>query len=55
MQSIDDKKTGRQCASCGGKLIVLVEIPDRDRYERSHRLTRYFRCNNCAQIKIVEE
>lgn len=44
-----------QCASCGGKLRLLAEIPPRDdRHPPAAPRTAYLRCERCAQIKIVE-
>jgi len=44
-----------QCAACGGKLVLLAEIPPRDNaHPNDAPRTAYFRCERCAQIKIVE-
>lgn len=43
------------CAACGGKLRLLAEIPPRDdAHPHDGRRIAYFRCERCAQIKIVE-
>ncbi len=45
-----------KCSACGGKLALLVEIPPRGNpYEQDHPRTRYFRCDGCAQIQVVDE
>lgn len=46
---------GPRCAVCGGELSVLVEVPTRGLpHEQDYPSTRYFRCNQCAQIQIVD-
>lgn len=55
MDTRDDPARATDCAACGGTLVLLAEIPPRDPAHR-HDLPRiaYFRCERCAQIKIVE-
>ena len=44
-----------QCAACGGKLSLLAEIPPRDAAHAADApRVAYFRCERCAQIRIVE-
>jgi hypothetical protein len=46
----------RFCVVCGGKLDVLVEIPQHSQpYARDHAATQYFCCERCGQIQIVDD
>ena len=43
------------CAACGGKLSLFAEIPPRDgAHPPDGPRVAYFRCERCAQIRIVE-
>jgi hypothetical protein len=55
MDGRGEPATSTQCAACGGKLRLLAETPPRDaaHHESTPRVA-YFRCERCAQIKIVE-
>lgn len=51
----EEPAKGTLCAACGGTLRLLAEIPPRDGAHRQDApRTAYFRCERCAQIKIVE-
>ncbi len=42
------------CPACGKGLAVMVDIPERiDATGYVQLRTRYFRCQDCAQIQIV--
>jgi DNA-directed RNA polymerase subunit M/transcription elongation factor TFIIS len=44
------------CKACGGRLILMVEIPAHGQpNEQDHPRTRYFTCERCAQIQVLEE
>lgn len=51
----NNRARGNRCANCGGELNVLVEIPPHgDPYDRSRPSTRYFRCDRCNHIRIID-
>lgn len=45
-----------KCKACGGPLVLMTEIPEHPQpKQKDHSRVRYFRCERCAQIQIVEE
>lgn len=55
MDTREDSADPTDCAACGGKLRLLSEIPPRDHaHPQDTPRVAYFRCERCAQIKIVE-
>ena len=44
------------CAVCGGRLILLIEVVQHAHSHAQDRPnTRYFRCDRCSQVTIIEE
>jgi len=45
-----------KCAVCGGTLVPLVDVVVHPvPHQKGQPRTIYFRCDSCAQIKIIEE
>jgi uncharacterized protein with PIN domain len=49
-------KDSSRCAACGGRLSLVVAIHAHGRpTTKDSPRTRYFKCNSCTQIQIVED
>ena len=54
MDTLGEPAKATDCAACGGKLVLFAEVPPRDdAHPQDLPRIAYFRCERCAQIKIV--